>query len=289
MTNEVPVCVECAGDALLGIVHKPARPNRRGLVIVVGGPQYRVGSHRQFLMLARGLAEAGIAVMRFDYRGMADSDGAFRGFEDIGADVAAAIDVFTETVPEIEEVALWGLCDAASAILFYAHTDPRVTGIVALNPWARTEAGIARTYLRHYYLRRLTERALWRKVWRGEFEAASALRSLLANARRALGAGHRDERVPAEAAMAAAPAAPLPERMAAGLVRFRGQVLIVLSGSDLTAHEFEDTAAASRAWRRLLAAKRVTRHRLTDADHTFSRRAWRDQVSAWTREWMVSW
>ena len=113
MTNEVPVCVECAGDALLGIVHKPARPNRRGLVIVVGGPQYRVGSHRQFLMLARGLAEAGIAVMRFDYRGMADSDGAFRGFEDIGADVAAAIDVFTETVPEIEEVALWGLCDAA--------------------------------------------------------------------------------------------------------------------------------------------------------------------------------
>ena len=89
--------------------------------------------------------------------------------------------------------------------------------------------------------------------------------------------------------MAAAPVAPLPERMAAGLVRFRGQVLIVLSGSDLTAHEFEDTAAASRAWRRLLAAKRVTRHRLTDADHTFSRRAWRDQVSAWTREWMVSW
>jgi len=52
-----------------------------GVLIVVGGPQYRVGSHRQFLLLSRRLAAEGHPVMRFDYRGMGDASGAMRGFE----------------------------------------------------------------------------------------------------------------------------------------------------------------------------------------------------------------
>ena len=50
----------CAGEELVGILH-PA-PGATGVVIVVGGPQYRVGSHRQFLLLARRLAASGIPV-----------------------------------------------------------------------------------------------------------------------------------------------------------------------------------------------------------------------------------
>jgi len=46
-----------------------------GVLIVVGGPQYRVGSHRQFVMLARFLADHGVPCMRFDYRGMGDVSG----------------------------------------------------------------------------------------------------------------------------------------------------------------------------------------------------------------------
>lgn len=55
-----------------------------GLLMVVGGPQYRVGSHRQFVLLARDLAAAGIPVFPFDYRGMGDSTGQARDFEGIG-------------------------------------------------------------------------------------------------------------------------------------------------------------------------------------------------------------
>ena len=39
------------------------------MVIVVGGPQYRAGSHRQFTLLARHIAAAGYPVLRFDARG----------------------------------------------------------------------------------------------------------------------------------------------------------------------------------------------------------------------------
>ena len=75
--SEFPVVFSCGGDQLVGMVHPAAA--RLGVVIVVGGPQYRVGSHRQFVLMARDLAREGYPVLRFDYRGMGDSDGAVRG------------------------------------------------------------------------------------------------------------------------------------------------------------------------------------------------------------------
>jgi len=59
-----------AGAQLLAILARPDVPRDCGVMIVVGGPQYRVGSHRQFLLLSRRLAAQGYAVWRFDYRGM---------------------------------------------------------------------------------------------------------------------------------------------------------------------------------------------------------------------------
>jgi uncharacterized protein len=74
-----------------------------------------------------------------------------------------------------------------------------------------------------------------------------------------------------------------------GLRRFRGRVLLILSGNDFTAQEFKDLVAASRGWRRLLESARVTRRDLPGANHTFSRREWRDQVARWTESWVNSW
>ena len=264
------VSIACGEDWLLGVITRPEKPRRRGVVIVVGGPQYRAGSHRQFVLLANDLAAKGYAVMRFDYRGMGDSTGRPRTFENVGDDVRAAIDRFLAEVPEVGEVALWGLCDAASAALFYAHQDPRVTGIVLLNPWVRTVEGEARTYLKHYYLRHAFSPAPWAKLLRGQFDLAASAASLLRTLRNAGDAGTQA----------------LPERMAEGLARFKGQVLLILSGNDLTAKEFSDVAARSNRWRRLLESPRVVQQRFADADHTFSRFEWRDQVARWTSSWL---
>jgi hypothetical protein len=75
--------------------------------------------------------------------------------------------------------------------------------------------------------------------------------------------------------------------MAEGLAGFKGRVLLILSGRDLTAREFEDAAARSKLWQSLLADSRISRCDLPPADHTFSRRQWRDQVERWTLEWLM--
>ena len=79
---------------------------------------------------------------------------------------------------------------------------------------------------------------------------------------------------------------PFTERMEDGLRKFRGKVLLILSGNDLTAQEFKDFVAGSARWRRLLESDRVTRRDLPEANHTFGRRDWREQVERWTGAWV---
>ena len=283
---------DCHGEQLVGILHPAAESAQRGVLIVVGGPQYRVGSHRQFLLLARALATAGVPALRFDYRGMGDAEGAARDFTAVDDDLRAAIDAFFSRVPSLREVVIWGLCDAASAALFYAWRDTRVSGLVLLNPWVRTETGIAKAYLKTYYLKRLRNPTFWQKLIGGRFDLKGSLKSLLSIAGAATSPRTAPNTAPQRAPSnhtepaAAAPQPSLPERMAADLQRFNGAVLIILSGNDLTAAEFKDIARNSRRWRRLLRAKRIERHDLHDADHTFSRQAWRDQVAELTLEWL---
>ena len=282
--EEQAITFDCHGASLYGIASVPQQGGARGVLIVVGGPQYRVGSHRQFALLARSLAAQGIPAMRFDYRGMGDSVGEPRTFEEVELDLRAAIDHFIATVPGMREVVIWGLCDAASAALFYGAEDERVCGLVLLNPWVRTSGGHAKATLKHYYLDRLLQPALWRKIVSGRFNYGGALRSFVGVA----GAAAKPAATGSGVGHAAADV-PLPDRMLAGLANFKGKVLLILSGRDLTAREFSDLANASAKWRRLLAARQVTRHALDEADHTFSRRVWRDQVSTWTGDWIKSW
>src|SRR5262245_13715667 len=154
----------CEGEPLLGVLSGASCPAARGVLIVVGGPQYRSGSHRQFTLLARYLAGQGVPSLRFDYRGMGDSGGAPRTFENVDSDIRCAIDAMFGALSGLKDIVIWGLCDAASAALFYAHQDRRVSGVVMLNPWVHTEEGSASVYLRHYYVKRLFQASFWQKI-----------------------------------------------------------------------------------------------------------------------------
>lgn len=270
---------DCAGSQLVGVLDIPVHAPRRAVLVVVGGPQYRAGSHRQFTLLARSLAAAGIPAMRFDYRGMGDSEGQARDFEAVGEDLRAAIDCFMASAPGLREVVLWGLCDAASAAMMYAAGDARVAGLAVLNPWVRTDSGLAKATLKHYYRARLFDRGLWTKIASGRFDVRAALASL----RDQLRAVRTPRPDPGSSTGA------LPERMLAGLTRFAGPLLVITCGGDLTAREFLDLCAASPGWKALLAAPRVRHEQLALADHTCSRQEWRDQVAAWTADWVRAW
>lgn len=265
----------CQGCWLIGILHVPDEPLTRGVLIVTGGPQYRVGSHRQFVLLARHLAEHQVPVMRFDYRGMGDSEGDMRDFENIQDDLEAAIGEFFTTMPAMKELVLWGLCDGATAAAFHAWRDPRITGIVLANPWVRTGQGEARATLRHYYLHRLRDGDFWRKLARGRM----GLRPALDSFRRVLVAAREPE----------AQVETLPERLHQALQRFRGRVLIILSGADLGAREFMALPGQYPHWRKLLAMPNVQQAIIPEANHTFARQAWRDEVADICTKWIRAW
>lgn len=283
--REEPLTLSCGGARLFGILHHASMPADTGVVVVVGGPQYRVGSHRQFVLLARELARNGIPVMRFDYRGMGDSEGESVTFENIDADIASAIDTFCAALPQLRRVVLWGLCDAASAAMCYAHRDPRVAGLILLNPWMRTESTEAKTYLRHYYVSLLKDPEFWRRAFSGRVPVLRAARTFVGNLKLAL-RSQNDAVLTNESVDDIA--APFPERMLCGLQSFKGRMLLILSGNDLTAAEFKDAATASRRWRKVLARSTVAQRELSEANHTFSSEVWRNQVAAWTLEWLRS-
>lgn len=283
---EQTLCFPCHGSWLYGVLCLPEQASSRGVLIVVGGPQYRAGSHRQFVLLARSLASEGVPVMRFDYRGMGDSEGENRMYDAVDDDIHTATKYFFASLPAINELVILGVCDAASAALFYAHQNERVSGLVLVNPWIRTGEGKAKTYLRHYYTDRLFQSDLWKKILHGSFNYAAAVKSLSGFFADALFQRKKNENRIAEATEATPS---LPGRMLDGFQRFKGRVLLVLSGNDLTAREFSDHVRTSRNWQKLLKSSRVTRFELTGADHTFSRREWRNRVANKAIKWLESW
>jgi uncharacterized protein len=271
----------CAGDQLLGIVAAPELPQATGVLIVVGGPQYRVGSHRQFLLLSRALAEAGYPAMRFDFRGLGDSTGELRDFEVIDEDIGAAIDAFQAQCPKLERIVLWGLCDAASANLLYwdQTRDARVYGLILLNPWVRSETTLARTHIKHYYCQRLIQAEFWRKLLTGQLGLGRAISGFLGSLKQA-----RKESLPAVQDETLT----FQKKMARALETFHGEILLLLSGNDYTAKEFIQAIHANRLWSAAIGKPNITRVEIPEADHTFSSLEWRGQVESITREWLVA-
>ncbi len=273
--TETAVTFECAGETLVGIASVPETPRSRGVLIIVGGPQYRVGSHRQFTLLARRLAAAGFPAFRFDYRGMGDATGEYITFKRIADDIRSAIAVFQSMCPDVREVVLWGLCGAASASMIYAPEDARVAGIVALNPWVRDNATFASTQIRHYYAARLLQRDFWTKLTSGKVRLADALRAFL---RTLSTAAARSTTTGKELSYQT--------RMARGLASFTGPTLLILSGNDLTAKEFLAHVAGSDDWGPVLKSASITRRDFPEADHTFSTCERRREVEDTTLRWL---
>lgn len=289
---EQGIVIRCADAELMGIYHPAATTDAVsfGLVIVVaGGPQYRVGAHRQFVVMARILARAGVPVLRFDHRGVGDSDGEFRGFLDMDADIGAAIDTLQVTVPTIKRVYLWGECESASAIAFYGHQDPRVVGLYMVNPWVRTETGQAKAILRHYYWMRLTNPAFWRKLRSGQFSLTESLQSMWGLAKTALLDRRRSDSAAGDNLDAAALAnLALPERLPRSLQQFTGAVVVLTSGHDFIAREFTDSVNASSLWQPLKSNQSLAFEEIADADHTFTKPEWRTDLYDRTVRWTLN-
>ena len=267
---------ECDDNRLVGVAAIPETPASVAVVILVGGPQYRVGSHRQFALLARHLAEHGYASLRFDYAGMGDSEGEPTSFEAASDDISAAIAGLRERLPQIERIVLWGLCDAASMAMIYAPEAADVAGLVLLNPWVRQGEYLPRMRLNRYKSR-FFDLDFWKRTLREPANLIGSMRNLVDAILGQVRGG----------ASGQGGSVSFVTLMRDGLSAYTGKVQFILSGNDLTASEFSALVEENEQWQKALERPQVEQHKLPDSDHTFSRREWRTEVESLTADFLA--
>jgi exosortase A-associated hydrolase 1 len=273
MFNEQPVQFDWQDKTLHGIYSHG--DNSIAVLIVVGGPQYRVGSHRQFVKLSRALANAGISSLRFDCSGMGDSDGELQPFYANSQAIKLAVDELIKQNTAISSVVIWGLCDAASAALLYCYQqpDPRVTGLILLNPWVRQQHSHAQVMLKHYYWQRLSSKAFWQKLLGGGLNPLQSLKELLQTYKTSKSNQSKNLAAGQQVSKAQTTADNYVRQMLAGWQAFSGKTMVITSGNDLTAKEFLQLCESDSNW--ALYFKNATHQHIADANHTFSTVTWR--------------
>ncbi|GAB5450525.1 MAG: hydrolase 1, exosortase A system-associated [Halioglobus sp.] len=282
--------MECHGDTLVGMVHKPQQAVSTGIVCVIaGGPQYRAGVARNMVSMARALCAEGVAVMRFDHRGLGDSSGNFAGFEHTREDIQVAVDTLRAEVPEVTAVVLWGGCDAASGCMIHGCDIDGVSSMVLGNPWITTDATQAAVQKKHY-LKRLGEWSFWRKLLRFEYNLLDYARALLARFTSKPGAKASDDAASSAAEQRSKPVAGgnWIERMLDGLRRFDGPVLFIMSGQSMISQEFDQLVRTDKAWAAAYGKSDHQRIDLPEADQTFSSVDARERVNRALLDWVRS-
>lgn len=154
--------------SLLAIATVPREPAREPLPAVVflnTGIVHRIGHSRMYVTFARMLAERGHVAARFDASGIGDTPPAPDGASPVQAflaDIRTVLDWLQQT-QGVQRVVLMGLCSGADHAVLYAHTDPRVAGLVLMDPTVRPTA---RYYL-HYVLQRVGSLDNWKSLLTG--------------------------------------------------------------------------------------------------------------------------
>ena len=236
---------DCEGAALGGTLD-PAE-GRIGLVLVTGGSQTRIGSHRMYEGLAKFLAEQGFSCLRFDRRGVGDSAGEDPGFRGSAPDLVAAASCLRAACPSLDRVYGFGLCDGATALALFGD-QARLDGLILVNPWlVEAEAGEPPpAAIRHHYRERLLSREGWKKLLTGRVDYAKLLKGIVKSGRRARSS--------------------LAEDVAAALARHRLPAVWLLATGDATAIAAQ-AELAGPAFKGL----EIDRLELDTDSHTFAR------------------
>jgi dienelactone hydrolase len=145
---------------LAGIVTEPlpSTSQPRGMFVLLNaGLVPKAGPFRLYADLARRLAGEGFVTLRFDLGGIGDSRQEHAGRplrERTERDVRAALDWLIERY-DPNQIVLGGLCSGAEDAFRAAEQDPRVTGVVLVDPFAYRTAGFFPRHLAHRVARRV--------------------------------------------------------------------------------------------------------------------------------------
>ena len=169
------VHIESDGERLLGVWSEPEGEPLGATVITLGGwGGYRIGPHRMMVKLCRALADAGVASLRFDFRGRGDSTGSEKDTTlDTMIDDARRAIAFAQSRAPGNAITLWGLCSGSNVAIGTATLGRDVGGLVLLSclPFMqqkKTGEKVARTKAQAgNYFRKLFRLTTWKKLFTG--------------------------------------------------------------------------------------------------------------------------
>ncbi|MGF1549505.1 MAG: hydrolase 1, exosortase A system-associated [Sphingomonadaceae bacterium] len=228
----------------------PEEANETAILFVVGGTQTRIGSHRMFARLARQLADKGYPSLRYDRRGVGDSEGEDLGYANARPDMAPALAALRQESPRARRVLGIGLCDGATALALHGG-ELGLDGAVLVNPWfVETVAGTPPpAAIRRRYRERLLSLSGWRDLLTGRIDYRKLLTGMKTMSR------------PGRSALA--------DRVQDRLERGDLPVVAIFAHGDATAIAAREIWE-SRAWKELRARHPAPVLVASDA-HTFSR------------------
>jgi exosortase A-associated hydrolase 1 len=249
----------CAGETLAGTFD--LAEGDIGLLMVTGGSQTRIGSHRMYERLAKYLAGHDISCFRYDRRGVGDSSGNDPGYLASGPDIRAAAAAFREAAPKLRQLFGFGLCDGASALALFG-AEAGIDGIVMVNPWlVEAEAGSPPpAAITDHYRRRLTSREGWKKLLSGGVDFRKLLKGI-------------------SKVLSPSGDAGLSAEIAAALGRSRLHTRVILAEADATA-----VAASAELGKPRFKGRIASIERLSSDSHTFARAGDEDALGRSTLE-----
>lgn len=124
------------GQKLFGMIHRPLISGPVPAVVMCHGfAGNKVGRHRIYVQLAQSLAKAGIASLRFDFRGSGDSEGEFADMtiEEEVSDAMQALDFLRkDRQVDSSRIGLLGNSFGGAIAVLAAHRDQNVRSLVLL-------------------------------------------------------------------------------------------------------------------------------------------------------------
>jgi exosortase A-associated hydrolase 1 len=241
-----------------------------GLLLVTGGSQTRVGSHRMYERLSKALSQEGFPCFRYDRRGVGDSGGEDPGYLDSGPDIAAAAQAFRDAAQQVRRIFGFGLCDGASALALHGD-QAGLDGIILVNPWlVEAEAGAPPpAAIKQHYRKRLLSGEGWKKLLSGQVDYWKLLKGMtkIASPKRdrslaaRIASALQQHGLPAEVILATGDATAIAASAELNAATFRGRIRQI-DRIESDSHTFARTgdeealfAATSAALRRLNSQK----------------------------------
>ena len=267
------------GAQVRGVLHLPAEPSPgRPAVVIPPHGISRGGFNRLYVKLARELARAGWAALRFDGRGMGDSDG-WASFE-TGVDLFLAVENglhvedamagidFMEREVGASSAVLAGACGGGITSALVAARDERVLGVVFLEASLRYYAAVESTEAPPLwvYRRKVMSPQFWKRLLSFQIDFSTQWRWAMQRLRSTFRA--KDGMPAAWVSDTLGPRANMGLIHAFRMCIERGKPMLCLFGETDNALYFE--ASREHLGRKAGAWSLLEDHVIAGADHNFS-------------------